>query len=129
MCILAIIAIWTNCSDIGDLSEVYEIVEVLAAKWKLLSTKLHICESRVETTEKNYPNDVESCLHESLKEWLKWNYNHEKYGKPSWRKLAKAVKKMDGRLFTKIVSEHSKGKEYPILSIITIYYFTSCVEV
>ncbi len=48
------------------------------------------------------------CLQLALTDWLKLNYN---YGKPSWKKLAKAMRPLDGNIFEKIVSKFP-GKNY-----------------
>lgn len=91
------------------MGDVYESVEVLAAQWKVLSTKLRLKESAVNIIEHDYPRDARTCLREALAEWLKLNYSHIKYGRPSWRNLAKAVHSMDPELFERIASEHIGG--------------------
>ena len=38
------------------------------------------------------------------------NYNHQKYGRPTWKRLAKAVGELDYRLLKQIIKKHqSKG--------------------
>ena len=38
------------------------------------------------------------------------NYNHQKYGRPTWKRLPKAVGELDYRLFKQIITKHqSKG--------------------
>ena len=37
------------------------------------------------------PGDPGQCLKEVLKRWLRKNYDHHKYGHPSWRFLVRAV--------------------------------------
>ena len=34
------------------------------------------------------------------------NYNQQKYGRPTWKRLAKAVGELDYRLFKQIVKKH-----------------------
>ena len=48
-----------------------------------------------------------SSLNEALKEWLKLNYNHLKYGRPSWRRLAEAVQSLDYGIFEVIARNHA----------------------
>ena len=91
---------------IDDLCDVLDEVESLSSKWKLLSTKLRIKESSLSIIEKNNPSDVQTCLYKALGEWLKLNYDHQKYGRPSWRRLAKAVKTLDSALFERIAKSH-----------------------
>ena len=46
----------------------------------------------------------------SLGEWIKQNYNTEKYGLPSWRTLLSAIAEVDKRLFKQLAAAHqSKG--------------------
>ncbi len=58
------------------------------------------------TIEKNHDQDVVKCLQLALKDWLNLNYNYEKSGKPSWKKLAKAMRPFDRNIFENIVSKY-----------------------
>ena len=58
--------------DIDDLGDVLDEVKTLSAKWKLLSTYLHLREDSLEVIEQNNPRDAISCLCEALAEWLKY---------------------------------------------------------
>ncbi len=60
----------------------------------------------METIEANNSNNAVGCLRLALTDWLKLNYNYERNGKPSWRKLARAIKSLSGNIFEKIASEH-----------------------
>ncbi len=60
----------------------------------------------MDVIETNNSSDSERCLQLALTDWLRLNYNYEKHGKPSWKKLAKAVKPLDGNIFEKIVTEY-----------------------
>ncbi len=63
----------------------------------------------MNTIETNHSKDVMLCLQLAIEDWLKLKFNHERNGRPSWRTLAKAVRKLDGGLFEKIVCEHPAG--------------------
>lgn len=91
---------------VDDLGDVLETVETLSAKWRLLSVKLGIKESSLNTIHQNNAGDVESCLYKALVEWLKMNYDHQRHGRPSWRRLAEAVRRLDYTVFEDIVKEH-----------------------
>ena len=88
------------------MNDVLDEVETLSSQWKLLSTKLCIKDSSLGIIEKNHPSDVQTCLLEALREWLKLNYNHQRHSRPSWRRLAKAVKTLDNGLFERIAKSH-----------------------
>ena len=96
-----------NCTiDIDDLNEVLDAVETLSAQWSLLCTRLGVKQSTLRLIETNHPGDVRMCLYKALGEWLSLNYNFDKHGRPSWRKLAEAVKSFDYALFKKIADTH-----------------------
>ena len=80
-------------------------MESLSAKWLLLATKLRLRNHVVEIIQQKY-SDGMSNLNEVLREWLKLNYEHEKYGRPSWRRLAEAVRSLDYGLFEEIARNH-----------------------
>ncbi len=60
----------------------------------------------MNTIEAEHSKDVARCLQRAIEEWLRLNYDYERNGVPSWRMLAKAVRKLDGSVFERIVSEH-----------------------
>ena len=91
---------------IDDIGDIFDEVEKLSPKWKLLTTKLRLRNHVVENIQENC-SDVMSRLDEALKEWLKLNYNHQKYGRPSWRRLAEAVRSLDYGLFEEIARNHA----------------------
>ena len=88
----------------------YDAVETLSAKWEVLATKLRIQQHAVEAIKKNNPGDVDVCLNIMLRQWLKLNYDYQKYGRPSWRIIAKSVQRMDPGLFEEIAKDHPASK-------------------
>ena len=91
---------------IDDLGDVLEAVETLSAKWEHLAVRLRIKKHTVEVIQKNNPKDVNICLSEMLGEWLRCNYDYQRYGRPSWRRLAKSVQKLDQRVFEAIARDN-----------------------
>ena len=89
-----------------DLCDVVSEVESLSSRWRLLSMKLGVKESSLDTIERNYPSDVQTCLYKALGEWLRLNYNHQRHGRPSWRRLAEAVSSIDCALSENIAKRH-----------------------
>ena len=83
-----------------------DAVEPLARKWRRLCTKLRLKHSTLDVIEGNNPGDVYACLHKALVEWLRLNYDYQRHGRPSWRRLAEAVSSFDGALFEKIATKH-----------------------
>ena len=93
--------------DIDDLADVLEAVEPLSRKWRMLCIKLGITNNDLGLIEHNHHGDAHTCLFEALEVWLKLNYNHSKYGRPSWQRLAKSVSSLDYGLFEKIAKMHT----------------------
>ena len=96
------------CIDAKYMKRVLNAVEKLSAKWRLLSVELGIEESTLDLIERDNSGDAKMCLYKVLGEWLKLTYDVEMHGRPSWRRLAEAVKSLDRTLFEKIATEHSK---------------------
>ena len=90
---------------IDDIGEVFNEVEDLSSDWDLLAIKLHLRNHTVEDIQKNC-SDSKRRLCGALKEWLKLNYNHQKYGRPSWRRSAEAVQSLNYGLFEEIARNH-----------------------
>ena len=101
-CALLVILCHVDQEDHGD---VLDSVESLAAQWRILSTMLRLKEPSLAAI-KGEHRDVRTCLSKALIEWLKRNYNHKEHGRPSWRRLAQAVKDLDNALFEKIAIEY-----------------------
>ena len=91
--------------DTKHMKCVLNAVEKLSAKWRLLSVELGIGESTLDLIEHDHSGDAKMCLYKVLGEWLKLNYDVEMHGRPSWRRLAEAVKSLDCTLFEKIATE------------------------
>ncbi len=112
------------------MGDVCEVLGDLAGQWRTIATNLRLREASMNTIEKNNSNDVMRCLQLAMGDWLKLNFNHERNGLPSWRTLAKAVRKLDGRLFERIVREHPAGM--CILLVTGVKrgegYYISCVS-
>jgi hypothetical protein len=78
----------------------------LAAKWKHLSGFIGLPNTVIDQIQCDHPNDSSSCWNEALKQWIKQNYNTEKFGKPSWKTLLGAIAHIDRCLFEKLAREH-----------------------
>ena len=78
-------------SGTSDLGDVFDAVETLSANWEVLATKLRIQQHTVEAILKNCQGNVHVCLIKMLEQWLKLNYDYQKYGRPSWRIIAMSV--------------------------------------
>ena len=82
----------------------------LCANWHDLCLALGLPPSLLSTIKREQAGDSKACLRESLTNWLQRNYNTEKHGLPTWRKLVEAVDLPAGgknhALALKIAEEH-----------------------
>ena len=61
-----------------------------------------------------------------LRAWLNQNYNIEKHGPPTWRKLVEAVDKSGDRALAKAIAiEHPKGKSFSLFYLCMFIAYTS----
>ena len=86
--------------------EVCRSVDGVSAKWKTLAKNLGLDANQIDIIARERPSSVNECLSGALDYWLRCNCNVKKYGYPSWRTLAKAVKPLDGSLFNDIKKAH-----------------------
>ena len=96
--------VFVECNDLGD---VVDEVESLSTQWRRLSAKLRLKEDTLNVIEYENPGDAGACLRKALEEWLKLNYDRQRHGRPSWRRLAEAVSKLDYALSEKIATAHT----------------------
>ena len=92
-----------------------------AAHWKQLSGYLGLSFELIDNIRGNHPTgNVTECWDEALKQWIKQNYNTEKFGDPSWKTLLKAIARIDKLQFKKLAAKHKVKLEgeYSIESII-----------
>jgi hypothetical protein len=89
-----------------DWNVVFDKCSPLASKWQQLSAYLGLKLSIINRIRSDFPNDSLGCWSEALKEWIGVNYDTQRFGKPSWKTLLKAVAKTDMLHFRRLASEH-----------------------
>ena len=98
----------------GDLFSIESEVLDISPRWKKFGGALNIDEKvlRKIAAEKN--EKPEECLHETLHEFLKMNYDTKAHGQPSWRLIVQAVAHRNGgkdkELALEIAHNHSTTK-------------------
>ena len=80
----------------GDLFNIESEVLYISPQWKKFGGALNIDEKilRKIAAEKN--EKTEECLHETLHEFLKMNYDTKAHGRPSWRLIVQALAHRNG---------------------------------
>lgn len=95
-----------NEFDIED-----EVIDI-APNWKGFGKALHLPPNLLERIAAQPGANPETCLSNTLAEFLKKNYEWNKYGVPSWRMIVQAVgHKIGGRdenLALRIAEKHSR---------------------
>ena len=100
-------------ADIGALTDVNDEVASLAAEWRGICTALGLLsEGEIAQACHFAPKE---CLKEVLRRWLKKEYDTDRHGLPTWRKLVEAVAKPAGgsnpAKAGKIAADHKKRQE------------------
>ena len=67
-----------------------EIVDI-AKKWRGFGRALHLSTVFLDSTGETNKSDLIECLSAVLDEYLKKNYEFNKHGLPSWRKIVEAI--------------------------------------
>ena len=75
----------------GDLPHVLSQVIAIRAKWELLGIQLGIDDGTIAAIKSKNGGDPTLCLKDVLSTWLKENYDTQRHGYPSWRRLCVAI--------------------------------------
>ena len=101
-----------------------ELRNEMTAKWQQFVIRLGLEQSIIDVIQYDYPRDSSLCLQQALHSWLSLNYKYKKHSRPSWRKIAEAVKDLDSKtLFIEIAKKHGKIHISEVCSIILLSCF------
>ena len=78
--------------------------KLLAPKWEQLSIYLGLSCDIIDNIKGS--GDNYHCWSEALKNWIRQNYNTERFGVPSWKSLLGAVAEVDKLMFRKLAEKH-----------------------
>ena len=67
-----------------------ELISV-SAKWESIGIALRLKANTLDGIQTKNCGDPTACLTSVVKEWLKRNYNVERFGEPTWQWLVKVV--------------------------------------
>lgn len=100
-------------SDLDDLFDVQKELNSVSAKWKNIGIALHLKPNTLDGINAYNNSDPTTCLTSVITEWLKRNYNVERFGEPTWRWLVEAVDDPSGganaALAMDIATRHKVG--------------------
>ena len=102
-----------------DLGEVLDEVIDLASSWTSMCTALRLKPSAEDTIARQYFHNPGDYLKAVLRKWLCKEYNTEKHGLPTWRKLVEAVAKPAGGNNPDLAREIAKKHQIENLPLVT----------
>ena len=68
----------------------------MAHRWYDIGLALGIRNSTMESIKSKGQGDVHELLRNMVIEWLKMNYNVDRFGPPTWRRIVEAVGEISG---------------------------------
>lgn len=86
----------------------------IAARWEPFGSALRIPQAKLSTIKATPGSTPESCLKNTLLEFLKKNYDTEKYGEPSWRLIVHAVATRAGGNNVELALEIAKNHRFHV---------------
>ena len=75
-------------TDEDDLFDVIKDLTPVAARWKAIGIALRLKPGELNSINSGRPDE---CLGEVIENWLMRNYNVDRFGLPTWRKLVEVV--------------------------------------
>ena len=103
----------------SDWNSVVKECKSLSAKWEKLSIYLGLPPDEIDTIKRDH-HDAQDRWNQALLVWIRQCYNTNKYGKPSWRTLLRAIAEENKNLFEKLSQNHlSKPTMMIVLSILS----------
>ena len=115
--------------DEDDFSDVLGYLSEDAGQWQAISRNLHVKGGKItELIHSGQP--APTCLANAITDWLRLNYNHQRFGKPTWKKVAESVVKptlINKRLFIRIAAEHTVKGELFFSPYMHNYCTVACI--
>ena len=87
-------------------------LKTVTGDWQAICKRLHVKAGRIREFSNNFGHDSGRCMDSAIADWLSLNYNHAKFGKPTWRKVAESVVTANQKLFLRVASEHTVEGDY-----------------
>ena len=115
------------CIVEDDLTIILREMEGVASEWYGIGLELGVSNSKLECISKE-PGNIKDMFRKMISEWLKKNYDTEKFGQPTWGRIVEAVRAGTGgrnsALANQLASNHGGEASYmtiePILLLCLI---------
>ena len=92
-------------ADQDDLFDILSILKPIEARWRELGNALRLRTGFLDSIQITYSGNLHSCLNKVIDEWLKRNYNVQRFGEPTWQLLAQAVRHEAGGAHSGLADE------------------------
>ena len=93
-----------------DLAGLRTALNPIAHNWESFALQLGILHNTIKLIKRRNFHDPTDCLNDALAEWLDGNYNIERHGHQSWRKVCKETANAGGgnnrALAKELAAEH-----------------------
>ena len=113
-------------SDLNDLFAVTSELSPIATNWKSVGAALQLKSDILVNIDTRCTGNPHACLSGIVKEWLKRNYNVEKFGQPTWQRLVEVVVHPAGgantALAVEIAIKHKVGGMYTLSGYILVCF-------
>ena len=97
-----------------DITELCKVLTPIEAKWDCFATQLGILPDKTDAIGRKHLYDPILCLKDVLSTWLKGEYNIQKHGQHSWRRVCEATASSAGgenkKLALEIAAQHLQSK-------------------
>ena len=103
--------IYFNCYEMSTEEEeeantVFKAIQGKAGKYADIGRGFGLAPSTIENIQENHPGDSSEALVEVIKTWIRQDFNTDKYGVPSWRKVVEVIGGFDKLLAKRIAKAH-----------------------
>ena len=79
------------CVGEDDLSAVLKALLEVLSEWKLIGIGFGLKSSKLKQIEEAQRGNLKKCLVDVIMDWLNRNYDSDRFGEPSWRKMVEVV--------------------------------------
>ena len=106
--------------DEADANHVFMAIKNKAAVYNHIGRYFGLAPSTIESIKENHPGDNAGALQDVINTWIRQDYNTERFGLPSWRKVVEAISNQGDNLQAKKIA-----KSHPIkpTGMITVKIF------
>ena len=113
-------------SDLDDLFDVQRELNPVSARWKSIGVALRLKPNILDSIKAENSGDPPACLTSTVTEWLKRNYNVERFGEPTWQMLVKAVGDPAGGANMALARDMARSHKAGSMSSRHIHSITDC---